>query len=455
MLTDWLRVLEMVAVSLMLLVTVIASMRSGIVPLLCSRFQLAGWSAFFSIGALSAIAAAYPRFSGIEWSWSLICVLAACLLGSSAAVDRTTAGRLLRLLAMSILLSYTPLFYIANSDVLFLPPLVWEPSLFGFNNPRVFSDYQSVVVCLLPWAIVSSSESRWVRGLAWAIGGAYVALAFVSGSRSIFLGQFVALVVIAFVMPRPAFFRFLYGQALLWVCAAAFYWLAFVWYPDFVTALSAPSATLQVLKASLIRAGHSGRMVLWELAWESGRTHPLLGLGPMHYATLLNRDAASPHNSVLQIFAEWGVPAAILFVVLLGRWTLVRARELACPPDSDAERMAYGTALLAGWVAMLAQSMVSPVFNNPHSQVWLIVVTGMLGGYANVPVGTDGVFVRRRHAALLASVVVVLLWFLSWPSLARLDERNQCYRQSPEKPTNHWAPRFWHQGWIFPPCEST
>lgn len=454
MLTDWQRVLEIVAVSLVLLGAVLSSGRRRAGVFRCPRYQLAGWAAFFSLGALSAIAAAYPKLAGIEWSWSLVCLLTVTYLGSTAAVDRAAAERLLRLLTMSVLLSYTPLFYIGNSDVLFLPPLIWEPSLFGFNNPRVFSDYQSVVVCLLPWAIASSSESKWIRGCAWVVGGAYVALAFVSGSRSIFLGQFVALVAVALVMPRHSVFTFLRGQALLWASAAAFYWLAFVWYPNFAADLPSSSSSLQLLKATLIRTGHSGRMLLWEIAWQLGSTHPLLGIGPMHYATQFNRDAASPHNAVLQVLAEWGAPAAVLFVILLGSWTFARARELAMTSDAGTGSVSCGGALFAGWMAMLAQSLVSPVFNNPHSQVWLIVLAGMLGGYAVVPARASSVVIFRHQVAALGVVAVAVLWILCGPLMARLEERNICYRQALDKPTNHWAPRFWHQGWIFPSCES-
>lgn len=451
MLMDWQRLLEMLAVTATLLGAGLAFWKMGERSRRYSRHEFVGWILFFAIGVLSAAFAAYPRYAGIEWIWSLACFLAVLSVGSYPNFDRAAAEKALGTLTMSVLLSYTLLFYITNSDVLFFPPLIWEPTLFGFSNPRVFSDYQSVVVCLLPWVISMSSRSRWLRGGAWGIGGAYLVLAFVSGSRSLFLGQLAAFAAVAFIAPRKTLFRYLQGQAILWICAVAFYWFVFIWFPEFISDLTSASSSGLALKTSQIRTGYSGRMLLWEKAWELGWTHPFLGIGPMHFATQFNPDAASPHNSVLQFYAEWGAIATFLVVSLLGSWTLIVARRLA---SSHAEGL-FGISLFAAWIAMLAQSMVSPIFNNPHSQVWLIVIAGILCRYAAIPALTvSGVAVRFRLIALVLAIVVLVLWAFAWPSVAQVEVRNNCYKQSPDKPTPHWAPRFWGQGWIFLPCEA-
>ena len=51
---------------------------------------------------------------------------------------------------------------------------------------------------------------------------------------------------------------------------------------------------------------------LWRISVESALAHPLLGVGPMHFAYVDNGDGAHPHNFWLQLAAESGVPAALL-----------------------------------------------------------------------------------------------------------------------------------------------
>jgi len=61
----------------------------------------------------------------------------------------------------------------------------------------------------------------------------------------------------------------------------------------------------------------SGRAPLWRLAAALIGQHPWLGVGPMHFAHYTGHlhIAAHPHDWLLQVAVEWGLPALACVVV--------------------------------------------------------------------------------------------------------------------------------------------
>jgi O-antigen ligase len=53
-------------------------------------------------------------------------------------------------------------------------------------------------------------------------------------------------------------------------------------------------------------ASVGSRWTLWRISMEAALAHPLLGIGPMHFAYVDNGEGAHPHNFWLQLAAEWG-----------------------------------------------------------------------------------------------------------------------------------------------------
>ena len=355
---------------------------------------------------------------------------------------------IVRLWVLAALASYTTLYYVRNSDALFDPTWLAEPSLFGFNNPRVFSDYQTALACLLPWALRHVSTSRPVRVFAWVLAGCYVALGFVTGSRSLFLGQVAAAAFVCLLLGRGGARTYLVGQFRLWMVAIGVYALLFVIIPTL-----AAGGVLQMPEYRL-RYGGSGRIELWLMALQLTLANPWLGIGPMHFAANLNTIAASPHNQVLQVFAEFGCVAGVLFVALVGAWLTAVCRGIrgGLPGMIDDEGL-YAVSLLAVLIALLAQSFVSPVFNNPHSQALLVLVGGVLGCYARWPASNQRISVPRVAALLASMVALLVFWATCIPWALQIEQRNACYVESTQKPTPFFAPRFWQQGWLFIPCE--
>ena len=96
---------------------------------------------------------------------------------------------------------------------------------------------------------------------------------------------------------------------------------------------------------------------------------PWLGAGPMHFAVYVNPIAASPYNQIMQLLAEWGSGDDSIHCIgwhwLIWRLRLLAKRHVS-GIDSDHH---FDIAVIAALIALFAQSMVSPVFNNPTSQI--------------------------------------------------------------------------------------
>lgn len=446
-LMDWQRFSEMLAIPLVLVMLCILVWPARRNFYRLPAVQALGWPFFFAIGALSSIFALHPRFAWIEWSWILICFMATVLLSLQAIRDFRSVTTIVRFWVLSVLTSYTSLYYIRNSDYLFGPEPLSGPLIFGFNNVRVFSDYQTVILCLLPWALRGVSSAS-IRGGAWLLAGCYAALAFVVGSRSMIFGQILAAVVVVLMLGWRSAVPYLFGQMKLWLVASVTYGLLFVLFP----LLFGDGA--QVTMRLQLRSDSSGRIALWESAWQMARMHPWLGVGPMNFSAIPNSIAASPHNHILQVMAEYGFVAAALFVFLVGHWLLgVRRGIRGLLPEMQLSDRNFTVSVLAAMLAMLAQSFVSPVFNNPHSQVLLVLLGGVLGCYVCWPVNQKRFSIRRPAFVAISFTALSIFLATCLPWAAHVGDRNACYLSSTETPTLHLAPRFWQQGWLYMPCE--
>ena len=159
----------------------------------------------------------------------------------------------------------------------------------------------------------------------------------------------------------------------------------------------------------------------------------------MHFAHGENHEAAHPHNSVLQLAVEWGLPATAL--ILAAACTAVRRswRGMAAPRiDADVRVM-----LVLGMLATLAgmlDSLVSGTLVMPVSQIWWCVALGVMLAAQPVGSSSSGRFVRWRPAA--AAVLVIAHLTLSWVT----------YQHATRPPQDSGAakhnnmPRYWING---------
>ncbi|MCW8890676.1 MAG: O-antigen ligase family protein, partial [Sedimenticola sp.] len=228
----------------------------------------------------------------------------------------------------------------------------------GFSNYRFFNQYQIwtlplVALPLLTYTKLFSS----LRLLLVLLAIGWWVLLFASQSRGALLAIGLAL-VITFIAFRKEAYGFLKTTLLPGITGWLLYLVLFSYIPELE-----PGSRLSQLTED------PGRLELWGRALEMLYENPWFGAGPMHYAYYPNTSAAHPHNSLLQLAAEWGLPVAII-TAGLACWGAIawvsKYRRNANQLNSHLQQHLW-IALFCSLIAGLIYSMVSGVIVTPLS----------------------------------------------------------------------------------------
>jgi putative inorganic carbon (hco3(-)) transporter len=203
------------------------------------------------------------------------------------------------------------------------------------------------------------------------------------------------------------------------------------------------------------------RLQLWRISIESALAHPMLGTGPMHFAYVENGLGAHPHNFWLQLAAEWGIPATLLFVsasVVLGvgMWQGLKG-------ELDRASRAVGVALFAVVTAWGIGTLSDGYMVVPTSQAMSTVVLMLAVMWLRSVAPASPTLVERRASAhgrsrsyamaALGVIALAVLATLPFTEFGQPTRREQVWRGARSGQTM-W-PRFWQQGWIGPHSDPT
>ena len=391
-------------------------------------------AAMLALGTASVLLAPLPPHAALEASAFVLLVVVARVFARTplAVLERELPPALALAVLLSLLLELPQLMY-AYAD-----SKVPRAADFGFMymNHRFLNHVQTV---LLPMAFIPLllPAPRWARVAAWAGVAGGLALLWRTGGRGTMISTALFMCCLPWLLKgraRPVW----RPLALALLAGGLFYGLAFVLPP--VLLGMQPQQWGSAAQRLAGGVNDAARVELWTLALRDALAHPWLGAGPMHYAHLPNLLAAHPHNSVLQVAAEWGLPMTVLMLVALGlalRRSLATVRSAA--PDS-ASRALLSVSLLAT-AAGCIDSLVSGTLVMPVSQLWWVVALGSaLAGRAPVPTGLGA---RGWLAGGLMGALVVLHLGLSALT----------YRQSvqpaaadPAHGNRTHVPRYWING---------
>jgi O-antigen ligase len=445
------RCIELVGV--LLCATCALASRQSSPGLLSSARLPAPLFAFFVLGALSSILAFAPQFAFYEVSILLLLCLCAQLLGHEISHRGTdTLLSLARMIALSCAL-YSLNFVVAYLASFYLGQAVdsfefWS----GFSNVRFFNHTQTATLPLLILLGCVGPRHSKLKPLWLAIASYWWMALFATSGRGTLLGVAAGCILIA-ILRRQAALPYLKAAAV----SAALGLLAYLVFMVAIPSLAGGNAfgAFSSVVDRTVADPASGRLVLWRRALGLVSEYPWLGAGPLHFAhrAVNVPTAAHPHDWILQVASEWGIPALLCLcaAIVHAFQALLRAgRKLAA---DDTVNQAIFSALLMGGAAILVDGMVSGLFVMPQSQLAITLYLGCAIGWCRIitppPAGktttgpVQGAMKRLVIAAAMMGVIVGV-----WPDVpARFHETGQNPVRAALNTGTHW-PRLWEAGFF-------
>lgn len=411
-----------------------------------------GWgrllSLFFALGTLSAATASSPRHAFYELASLLLLLLL------SVAVAREIARDSARYLSHVLkLLGFFCLLYSARilATTLFALLAGVQPDVGdfapGFSNYRLFNHAQTVALPLLALLFHLDKPGARTRPLWFLLAAFWWAVLIVTAGRGTFIGLMFGCAVAGYLRRGHAR-AFCRAMLLTGLSGVAIYAILFFALP--LASGLQPFGVFTELAQRSAANPTSSRTQLWWFAIELIRAHPFLGVGPLHYAheTSGIQCCAHPHDWLLQIGAEWGLPALLCLCGAIGlaMRRLLRTGALI----SDARQQAMLTAWLLTGVAILVDGLVSGVIVMPASQLIISLYLGCAGGWVLACRPPRALAAPSGWRRLLAVAIVlasaVALSRGVWPEIGRVLSGERVRPEAPPRPTDY--PRLWRDGFF-------
>ncbi len=317
----------------------------------------------------------------------------------------------------------------------------WQPGLMlhHFDNPRFFAQWAIFQLPLLYWFRASR---RIIQVGLVALRASMVMLLLASGSRGAVMALILAWVILITTIPAfsPRYRNQTIRDALIGVLLYGF---LFYWAP-LLTGVEHPSMGA----VSLLRANSSGRSTLWLHALALVSAHPWLGIGPGLFANWPNPFGAHPHNFILQLASEWGLPACASFLFLVMYSLRAWIATLQNPHQSDnCTAMPQHVLLYWAILSALLLGLVDGVLVTPVSQAMLVLVTAWALAVRKTAIASTKPpsNVTRYAPAGWRLLLVTTLFTSNIPGV-------QQHWQSTTISTPAWShPRIWADSTIRPP----
>ena len=407
---------------------------------------------FFFLGILSAATAYSPRFASFEVAnLFLLYLLASAVAADIAQHGQKSVLTYIRWLAAACAL-YVYLFIVAYFGGLSLGiPLALDDFTTNFSNIRFFNHTQTSTLPLLILLCRLTPRASRLRWLWLAVTTYWWMALFATTGRGTLLGMAAGCAVVA-VLARRRAVPYLGQVALTAALGLLAYFIFLIAVPVLLGAEGMRSFSYAIERTAADPA--SGRTLLWHLAATLIAQHPWLGVGPMHFAHHAGylHIGAHPHDWLLQVAAEWGLPALLCLLVAIGSALRALLRTGARIRVDDTDNQAIFCALLVGAVAILVDGLVSGIFVMPQSQLAIALFLGCAIGWQRslspvTPAPTmDGSARLIGTACVIAAMAGVIAGI--WPDAPakwRVEELTPA--QQALNTGSQW-PRLWKAGFF-------
>jgi O-antigen ligase len=315
----------------------------------------------------------------------------------------------------------------------------WVAPFLEFANVRFFSQFQAYTLfsAVIP-LFLSGTRKIW-RPFLFLIAANAWALQWMVGTRAVWMGVLVALVVVPIMLKRDRL-SWLRWHVAVFLAGLAIY-VAFTYVVSVHPDVTAPSPTVN----SIVRQDQNSteeRAVLVQLALKSIREHPVLGIGPGQFGLQsYGPGAAHPHNTPLQLLSEYGVIAGSAGIGLGLLLIAFALRTLRSSFSGAADPV--GVTLVAALLMGTTDAMFSGNLIMPQSQVLFFVVAGWIVGRTPVPEATTGIETvsYRIPRFVLVSVGLLAVGVTTILALEYLP-----LAQDIPAWLTPWNPHFWQYG---------
>ncbi len=313
----------------------------------------------------------------------------------------------------------------------------------GYAHPRFYNQVQSILIPLLALPVLWGGRRSYpARYLLLLVAVLWWTMVFASGSRGTIMSCGLAFAITALFYWRSSI-RYYALSLLALVVGIAMFWFLFKFLGE------APESIDQRNIAT-----SSERFELWRHAIALFLSNPVLGAGPMQYASAHATWGVHPHNAFFQFLSEWGGLATTIIIVLglRGLASFVRlSKTKERRPADPFTKVAVTTSALAA----LMHAMLSGVIVMPASQVALALVLGWSLGLC-LQTKARHEDVRDQHESREPAVRIVMMAVLvlaigaeihlavrSFEKREELREAAMQYAQEHKR-----LPRFWLWGCI-------
>jgi O-antigen ligase len=313
--------------------------------------------------------------------------------------------RLSYILWASILL-YMVSFYVGYiTATIFKTPVTWPNPLTGFSSIRSFTQYQLWTLGLITLPLLTFDFKKTYTRYWLHLGlGCWWVLLFYSASRGALLAWFIGLLITAIIY-RKYCWPFIRLQLIHIVTGFLSYQILF----ELIPFLRGSA----VVTGTVMRDTTSDRLELWSQSLNLIQNHPIFGIGPMHFAWYNHTSAsAHPHNSVLQLMAEWGLPAALLILLIAGYGLFCWLKKFNFTTTQTETKLDRNLAIVLFFtvVTNAMYSLVDGVIVMPISQVMMFTFIGLMLGFYSY---RNPITVTKKSLfkpAFACVVLITLLW---------------------------------------------
>ncbi len=422
------------------------------------------------LGLASATQSESPRFALAEISLLALLALGICVVAASRAVEGPRFDRVALFMITLAAAALVAPFLVAwlagmSTGVGLIPTFLFQS---GFSNVRFLGQFHTLVLPLLACVVLLPGLRRGYRLIVFTLLVLTWVMAISTATRGTWFAWTIG-VLLALPFARLHLLPLLKVQVAALAAGSLVSWLMFEVAPRYAVNPGDASVLHSFFGRFADPFALSLRDVLWTRALELIAQHPWLGVGPMMLALDHNTVASHPHNALLQLAAEWGVPAALaLSLVGMRLWwglavSISRRSQAApaSPASGDQATSQLACALLWAISGAAVHSMVDGLLVMPYAQVLCVVTVGWALGIASTPTArlgrtpaaletyradTPGTTIYFMVAAVVAAACVALAAG-TLPEAVRLDAREHAYFELHPADVPR-KPRLWAQGWL-------